>query len=174
MWNYVPGGRSPEDPPVHDDELLDGFGLTNDDLVRDTRWSSPRFEMTVPEAPEPGILYVECVPKEGLPIVWGFVVLAVREADLFRLGEILRREGTLAREIGSRIVQNVSAAQIPGDDQAPRRGRPRPSSAAHRSATRHPFSPDIFPSESPGGADDRPKDRHPGRLPAEAGRSSPA
>ncbi|HSA94668.1 MAG TPA: outer membrane lipoprotein-sorting protein, partial [Acidobacteriota bacterium] len=84
MWNYLPKvGKVMKVPPSMMMSSWMGSDFTNDDLVKEfTFVESYRFEMTTPEAPEAGLVYVKCVPKEGLAIVWGSVVLAVHEDSL--------------------------------------------------------------------------------------------
>ena len=83
MWNYLPKtNKVMKIPPSMMMSSWMGSDFTNDDLVREfTFIESYRFEMTEVEAAEPGLLYVKCVPKEGLPIVWGHVTIAAREDD---------------------------------------------------------------------------------------------
>jgi outer membrane lipoprotein-sorting protein len=116
MWNYLPKtGKVLKVPPSMMMSSWMGSDLTNDDLVKEfTFVESYRFEMTTPEAPEPGLVYVRCVPKEGLPIVWGSVVLAVREDDLIPVWERYYDEkGGLAREIAFRDVRAFGGRRIP-------------------------------------------------------------
>jgi outer membrane lipoprotein-sorting protein len=116
MWNYLPKtGKVLKVPPSMMMSSWMGSDLTNDDLVKEfTFVDSYRFEMTTPEAPEPGLLYVKCVPKEGLPIVWGSVVLAVREDGLIPVWERYYDEkGRLARDIAFKDVRTFSGRTIP-------------------------------------------------------------
>src|SRR5665647_2507021 len=68
MWNYLPkAAKVLRIPPSMMMSSWMGSDFTNDDLVKEyTFVESYSFEMTAPEAPESGILYVKCVPKEGL------------------------------------------------------------------------------------------------------------
>jgi outer membrane lipoprotein-sorting protein len=116
MWNYLPKTTKVlKVPPSMMMSSWLGSDFTNDDLVKEyTFIESYHFEMTTPEAPEKGLLYVRCIPKEGLPIVWGFIVLAVREADLLPVWENFYDEkGTLAREIAFRDIKTFGIRTIP-------------------------------------------------------------
>jgi outer membrane lipoprotein-sorting protein len=116
MWNYLPkAAKVLKIPPSMMMSSWMGSDFTNDDLVKEyTFVESYNFEMTVPEAPEPGNLYVKCVPKEGLPVVWGFVVLAVRKSDLIPLWEKYYDEkGRLARDIEFKDVRTFGSRRIP-------------------------------------------------------------
>jgi outer membrane lipoprotein-sorting protein len=116
MWNYLPKtAKVLRVPPSMMMSSWMGSDLTNDDLVKEfTFVESYHFEMIVPESPEPGIVYIKCVPKEGLPIVWGSVVLAVREDDLLPVWERFYDEkGGLARTIAFRDVRTFGRRRIP-------------------------------------------------------------
>jgi len=116
MWNFLPKtGKVLKVPPSMMMSSWMGSDLTNDDLVKEfTFVESYRFEMTMPETPEPGLLYVKCVPKEGLPIVWGSVVLAVREDGLLPVWEKYYDEkGRLVRDIVFEDVKSFGGRRIP-------------------------------------------------------------
>ncbi len=149
MWNYLPRtAKVLKIPPSMMMSSWMGSDFTNDDLVKEfTFVESYRFEMTTPEAPEPGVLYVKCVPKEGLPIVWGSVVLAVRESDLIPVWERYYDEkGRPAREIVFKDVRTFGGRKIPASMElipAAKEG--------HRTVVRYvdarfdiPLFPDIF------------------------------
>jgi len=116
MWNFLPKtAKVLKVPPSMMMSSWMGSDLTNDDLVKEFTFAeSYHFEMTMPESPEPGILYIKCVPKEGLPIVWGSVVLAVREDDLLPVWERYYDEkGGLARTIAFRDIRTFGRRRIP-------------------------------------------------------------
>ncbi|HDT13222.1 MAG TPA: outer membrane lipoprotein-sorting protein [Candidatus Aminicenantes bacterium] len=116
MWNYLPKtGKVLKVPPSMMMSSWMGSDLTNDDLVKEfTFIESYRFEMTTPASPEPGLAYVKCVPKEGLPIVWGSVVLAIREDGLLPVWERFYDEkGRLARSIVFEDVRTFGDRTIP-------------------------------------------------------------
>lgn len=116
MWNYLPKiSKVMKIPPSMMMSSWMGSDFTNDDLVKEfTFVESYRFEMTAPESAEPGLLYVKCIPKEGLPIVWGSVVLAVRESDFLPVWERYYDEkGRLARDILFKDVRTFGDRRIP-------------------------------------------------------------
>jgi outer membrane lipoprotein-sorting protein len=116
MWNYLPKvAKVLKIPPSMMMSSWMGSDFTNDDLVKEfTFVESYHFEMTTPESPEHGLLYVKCVPKEGLPIVWGFIVLAVREDGYMPVWEKYYDEkGALAREITFSDVRTFGERLIP-------------------------------------------------------------
>ena len=116
MWNYLPKtAKVLKVPPSMMMSAWMGSDFTNDDLVKEfTFVESYHFEMTTPESPEPGTVYIKCVPKEGLPIVWGSVVLAVREDGLLPVWEKYYDEkGRLARDIVFSDVRTLGGRRIP-------------------------------------------------------------
>jgi outer membrane lipoprotein-sorting protein len=116
MWDYLPKvSKVMKIPPSMMMSSWMGSDLTNDDLVKEyTFIESYTFELTTPESPESGLVYVKCVPKPDLPIVWGSVVLAVRKADLIPLWEKYYDEkGNLAREMTFSDVRDFDGRRIP-------------------------------------------------------------
>ena len=116
MWNYLPkASKVMKIPPSMMMSSWMGSDFTNDDLVKEfTFVESFHFEMTTPESPEPGLLYVKCIPREGLPIVWGSIVLAVREDDFLPVWEKYYDEkGRLARDMVFKDVRTFGKRRIP-------------------------------------------------------------
>jgi outer membrane lipoprotein-sorting protein len=116
MWNYLPKtAKVLKVPPSMMMSSWMGSDFTNDDLVKEfTFVESYRFEMMTPAAPEPGLVYVKCVPKEGLPVVWGSVVLSVREDGLIPVREEYYDEkGGLSRAIEFKDVRTFGDRRIP-------------------------------------------------------------
>jgi hypothetical protein len=149
MWDYLPRvSKIMKIPPSMMMSSWMGSDFTNDDLVKEfTFVESYHFEMTVPESPEKGLLYVKCIPKESLPIVWGSVVVAVREDDLMPVWEKYYDEkGVLAREITFHDVRTFSGRRIPATlELVPR------TQEGHRTVLRYievkfdsPLDSDIF------------------------------
>jgi outer membrane lipoprotein-sorting protein len=149
MWNYLPKtNKVLKVPPSMMMSSWMGSDFTNDDLVKEfTFVESYHFEMTTPESPEPGLLYVKCVPKEGLPIVWGSVVLAVREDDALPVWEKFYDErGRLARDILFKDVRTFGNRRIPASLELVPRNK-----EGHKTVLRYveakfdiPLPPDIF------------------------------
>lgn len=149
MWNYLPkAGKVMKIPPSMMMSSWMGSDFTNDDLVKEfTFVESFHFEMTTPESPEPGLLYVKCIPREGLPIVWGSIVLAVREDDFLPVWEKYYDEkGRLARDMVFKDVRTFGKRRIPSSlELIPR------TKEGHKTVLRYidarfdiPLAPDIF------------------------------
>jgi hypothetical protein len=149
MWNYLPrAAKVLKVPPSMMMSSWMGSDFTNDDLVKEFSFTeSYHFEMTVPESPQPGLLYVKCVPQEGLPIVWGFVVLAVREKGYSPVWEKYYDEkGGLAREITFGDVRAFGDRSIPATlELVPRNEESRKTVLRYLEALFDiPLAPEIF------------------------------
>ena len=118
MWNFLPKtNKVMKIPPSMMMSSWMGSDFTNDDLVKEfTFLDSYHFEMITIDTPQEGVLYIKCTPKEGLPIVWGYITIAVHEEDYMPLWEKYYDEkGKLVREMvfketksfGDRIVPSV-------------------------------------------------------------------
>lgn len=83
MWNYLPKtNKVIKIPPSMMMGSWMGSDFTNDDLVREYTFTEDyRFEMFSPEEAADSLYYVKALPREGRPIVWGKVVVAVRTSD---------------------------------------------------------------------------------------------
>lgn len=116
MWNYLPKtNKVMKIPPSMMMSSWMNSDFTNDDLVKEfTFIESYHFEMTEIENPEEGLLYVKCIPKEGLPIVWGYITIAVRKKDYLPVWEKFYDEkGKLMREIFFKNYKFFGNREIP-------------------------------------------------------------
>jgi outer membrane lipoprotein-sorting protein len=116
MWNYLPKiNKVIKIPPSMMMSSWMGSDVTNDDLVKEfTFLESYHFELTTPDTPEEGLVYVKCVPKEGLPIVWGYVIIAAQRTDAMPVWEKYYDEkGTLVREMVFKEVKSFGSRRIP-------------------------------------------------------------
>ena len=78
MWNYLPKtNKVIKVPPSMMMSSWMGSDFTNDDLVREfSLFEDYSYEMIRPENAVDSLLYVNCIPREDLPVVWGNVVIA--------------------------------------------------------------------------------------------------
>ena len=116
MWNFLPKtNKVIKIPPSMMMSSWMGSDFTNDDLVKEfTFLESYYFELTTPENPEPGTLYVKCIPKKGLPIVWGYIIIAVQKETYMPLWQKYYDEkGKLMREITYKDVKFFGKRKIP-------------------------------------------------------------
>ncbi len=84
MWNYLPRTHKIiKIPPSMMMSSWMGSDFKNDDLVKEyTFFDDYSCSFIKPGQSEKGRLYLECVPKEGRPIIWGKVIITLFEADL--------------------------------------------------------------------------------------------
>lgn len=83
MWNYLPKVNKifKISPSMMMGSWM-GSDFTNDDLVRESSLINDySYKLITPEDASPELIYVELIPKEDTPIVWGKVVSAVRASD---------------------------------------------------------------------------------------------
>lgn len=83
MWNYLPKvNKVIKVPPSMMMSSWMGSDFTNDDLVKEfTFVEDYRFTLLGPSDANSDWLVLECLPKEGRPIVWSKVTLVVRARD---------------------------------------------------------------------------------------------
>ena len=116
MWNFLPKtNKVMKIPPSMMMGSWMGSDFTNDDLVKEyTFVKDYDFEFTEVADPETGILYVKCIPHEGLPIVWGHVVVAVRAKDYMPVWEKRYDEKeNLMREMIFKEIKTFGGRTIP-------------------------------------------------------------
>jgi outer membrane lipoprotein-sorting protein len=89
MWNYLPKtNKVMTVPPSAMMGSWMGSDFTNNDLVDEVTYRDDyTFEWTPVDDPEPGLLYIRLTPKEGVPVVWGYFDLAIRETDYLPVWE---------------------------------------------------------------------------------------
>jgi outer membrane lipoprotein-sorting protein len=116
MWNFLPKtNKVMKIPPSMMMASWMGSDFTNDDLVKEyTFLDDYSFNFTEVENPQEGVLYIKCVPREGLPIVWGHIVSAVREKDYIPLwAKYYDEKGQLMREIQYKDIKTLGKRTIP-------------------------------------------------------------
>ena len=116
MWNFLPrANKVIKIPPSMMMGSWMGSDFTNDDLVKEfTLLDDYRYEFAHPEDAKPDLLYVALIPKEGLPVVWGKIVAAVRKDDyLPEWDRYYDEKGRLMRVISFREVKRLGGRLIP-------------------------------------------------------------
>ncbi|UCH95486.1 MAG: outer membrane lipoprotein-sorting protein [Candidatus Aminicenantes bacterium] len=116
MWNFLPKtNKVMKIPPSMMMASWMGSDFTNDDLVKEyTFLDDYSFDFTEVENPREGVVYVKCVPREGLPIVWGHIITAVREKDYIPLwAKYYDEKGQLMREIQYKDTKTLGKRRIP-------------------------------------------------------------
>ena len=116
MWNYLPKtNKVMKIPPSMMMGSWMGSDFTNDDLVRESSMLNDyTYQYVTPEDASAGHLYVELVPREDSPIVWGKIVGAVRSDDYLPVWQRFYDEkGNLMR------IMNFKEIKTFGDKTAP-------------------------------------------------------
>ncbi len=116
MWNYLPNiDKVIKIPPSMMMGSWMGSDFTNDDLVKEyTFLADYDFALSDPKDSEQDLVYVKCTPHQGLPIVWSYIIVAVRETDLLPVWEKYYDDrGRSVREIFFREVKKFGHREIP-------------------------------------------------------------
>ncbi|MBN1384811.1 MAG: outer membrane lipoprotein-sorting protein [Elusimicrobia bacterium] len=116
MWNYLPKvNKVIKIPPSMMMSSWMGSDFTNDDLVKESSMLEDyHYKLTSVENPEKDIIYIELTPLENKPIVWGKIVMAVKENSYIPVWEKYYDEkGTLMRIMEFGNVTSFSNRQIP-------------------------------------------------------------
>jgi outer membrane lipoprotein-sorting protein len=116
MWNYLPKTHKVmKIPPSMMMASWMGSDFTNDDLVDEVTYLQDyTYEWTTVDSPEKGVVYIRLTPKEGVPVVWGYLVMAVRESDVLPLWERYYDErGRLMRTMEFRDVRQFGERTVP-------------------------------------------------------------
>jgi outer membrane lipoprotein-sorting protein len=116
MWNYLPKtNKVIKVPPSMMMSSWMGSDFTNDDLVKEfSLFEDYHYEQIFPEDAEEGLIYVNCIPREDLPVVWRNVIIVARESDHIPVRqEYYDEEGTLMRVLNYRDVKTFDGRTIP-------------------------------------------------------------
>jgi outer membrane lipoprotein-sorting protein len=116
MWNYLPKtNKVMKIPPSMMMSSWMGSDFTNDDLVREfTFLDDYDYRLIHPEKAQQALIYIEFKPKEGLPIVWGKVIVAVREEDYIPVWEKYYDEkDQLMRVMHFKNIKEFDGRKIP-------------------------------------------------------------
>ncbi|MBN1434109.1 outer membrane lipoprotein-sorting protein [Candidatus Fermentibacterales bacterium] len=132
MWNYLPNTNSVmRVPPSMMMGSWMGSDFTNDDLVRETSFREDYSFSLVDydgEGSDDGYCYLEMVPGEDVPVVWGRVLCAVRQDELLPVWmRYFDEHGRLMREMsfsdytdfGGRTIPAVTRL-VPADEEGHR------------------------------------------------------
>ncbi len=116
MWNYLPKvDKVMKIPPSMMMGSWMGSDFTNDDLVHEfSLLEDYTYRLISPEDAEPDALYLELIPKEGRPIVWGKVLIAVREVDYLPIWQKYYDEkGRLMRVMRFSEIKSLGKRKVP-------------------------------------------------------------
>ena len=92
-----------------------GSDFKNDDLVNEfSLLDDYSYRFLQPENATEGRLYIECIPKEDLPIVWSKIIMEVREADYIPVREeYFDEKDNLMRIMNYRDIMEFDGRKIP-------------------------------------------------------------
>jgi len=116
MWNYLPKtNKVIKVPPSMMMSSWMGSNFTNDDLVREfTFLEDYNYEKISIEDGEENLIYIRFTPKEGLPIVWGYIIAAVQEEDYIPVWEkYYDGKGKLMRILYFKDIKTFDGRRIP-------------------------------------------------------------
>jgi outer membrane lipoprotein-sorting protein len=116
MWNYFPKiNKVMKVPPSMMMSSWMGSDFTNDDLVKESSMLRDyTHRIITPEGAEPGLHYVELIPKRDIPIVWGKIILLVRKEDFIPVREEYYDEkGTKMRVMEFKEITDFGGRAIP-------------------------------------------------------------
>jgi len=83
MWNYLPRtNKVIKIPPSMMMSSWMGSDFTNDDLVKEfSLFEDYTYERIYPDGAGRDTIFINCIPREDLPVVWGNIVIAVTASD---------------------------------------------------------------------------------------------
>ncbi len=116
MWNYLPPtNRVMKIPPSMMLSSWMGSDFTNDDLVRESSLKED-YSCSIVEIQNPveGEIYIELLPYENSPVVWGKIITAVRESDFLPLWQkFYDEDGSQKRLIRFSDIKKFGSREIP-------------------------------------------------------------
>jgi len=118
MWNFLPKtNKVMKIPPSMMMGSWMGSDFTNDDLVKESSlFEDYRYEAIPPDSGDEDLIYINCIPREDLAVVWGNIVIAIRKSDHLPVwqkyydekGELMRvMSYSDIRELGGRMIPTV-------------------------------------------------------------------
>ena len=116
MWNYLPKvNKTFKISPSMMMGSWMGSDFTNDDLVRQSSMVDDyTYKLITPKDSSPDYLYVELIPKEDTPIVWGKIIAAVQTSDYLPVWQHFYDEkDKLMRIMNFKEIQKFGEKTIP-------------------------------------------------------------
>ena len=116
MWNYLPKtNKVMKVPPSMMMGSWMGSDFTNDDLVKESSMLDDyTYELITPADALPEYLYIQLLPKEDSPIVWGKLIVAIRASDQIPVWQHFYDEtGLLTRVMNFKEIKSFDGKTIP-------------------------------------------------------------
>ena len=117
MWNYLPKtNKVIKIPPSMMMSSWMGSDFNNDDLVNEfSLLEDYQYEIIHPDSAPADRIFIRCIPREDLPIVWKEIIMQVRTGDYIPVTEsYFDEKGQLMRIINYREVKEFNGRKIPG------------------------------------------------------------
>lgn len=116
MWNYLPKtNKIIKIPPSMMMSSWMGSDFTNDDLVKEfSLFEDYTYEIIHPDSAADSLMYINCIPREDLPIVWGNIVFTVRKKDHLPVSaKYYDEKGELMRILNYKDIRDFGGRIIP-------------------------------------------------------------
>ena len=116
MWNYLPKtNKVMKIPPSMMMGSWMGSDFTNDDLVKESSMLNDyTYQLVKPEDATPGQVYIQLIPKEDSPIVWGKIIAAVRSSDYIPVWQhFYDEQGNLIRVLNFKEIKTFGEKITP-------------------------------------------------------------
>ncbi|MEA2031446.1 MAG: outer membrane lipoprotein-sorting protein [candidate division Zixibacteria bacterium] len=116
MWNYLPKtNKIMKIPPSMMMGAWMGSDFTNDDLVKESSLLEDyTFKLIHPDSAIEGMIYINCIPREDLAVVWGNIVIIVRESNHLPVTqEYYDEKGKLMRVMNYSNIKELGGRTIP-------------------------------------------------------------
>ena len=116
MWNYLPrANKVIKIPPSMMMSSWMGSDFTNDDLVKEfTLVEDYSHRFVQPPDAKPDLMYIESIPREDLPVVWGRIVAAVRKDNYLPVwGRYYDEQDKLMRVMDYKEVKRLGGRLLP-------------------------------------------------------------
>jgi len=112
LWNFLPNtGRTMKVPGAMMSGAWMGSHLTNDDLVRETRFSDD-YTCVLVAAQAAENVQIDCTPKPDAPVPWGKVSLTVLPDGVPVEQAFFDEDGELVRTLSFDDVQTVGTQRV--------------------------------------------------------------
>ncbi|HDL03872.1 MAG: outer membrane lipoprotein-sorting protein [Candidatus Zixiibacteriota bacterium] len=116
MWNYLPKtNKVMKIPPSMMMSSWMGSDFTNDDLVKEfSLYEDYKYELIEIDEGYDNRIYVNCIPREDLPVVWGNIVIAATKEKYTPIWmKYYDEDGKLMRVCNYSDVRNFGGRLIP-------------------------------------------------------------
>lgn len=112
LWNYLPNtDRVMKVPGAMMSGAWMGSHLSNDDLVRETRFSEDYTFKLVEQTD--ALVTIECTPNPDAPVVWGKVVVKATPEGVPTAQIFYDEDGEAVRTIAFEDVQTIGGRKVP-------------------------------------------------------------